>query len=168
MVDTREYLRNRFAANPSEITQFLSAFSGTAWGSSSGVPRPGDLDRSNYDSICKLVDPRELTDLLVAKYGAELKVDEYERFSDRPVEIRLASQFVYLHRHIRAASEKKEPGAVAKPTAVPPPAKAAAKAPEKKASATPKTKAKGSAKPTVKATQAQKSARKTATKPKKK
>ena len=117
MVDTREYLRNRFAANPSEITQFLSAFSGTAWGSSSGVPRPGDLDRSNYDSICKLVDPRELTDLLVAKYGAELKVDEYERFSDRPVEIRLASQFVYLHRHIRAASEKKEPGAVAKPTA---------------------------------------------------
>jgi hypothetical protein len=115
--ECREYLRKRFAANPSEITQFLSAFSGTAWSGSSGVPRPGDLDRSNYDSICKLVSPSELADRLVATYGAELKIDEYERLSDRPVDIRLASQFVYVHRHITAPPEEKENGALVKPTA---------------------------------------------------
>ena len=60
--------------------------------------------------------------------------------------------------------------AVAKPAAVPPPAKAAAKAPVKKAKGTAEAKTKSSAKPTVKATKEnpQKSAKKTATKPKKK
>jgi hypothetical protein len=57
------------------------------------------LDRGNYDSICALVNPQELTERLQALYGSELKTDEYERFSDRPTDVRIASQFAYLHRH---------------------------------------------------------------------
>jgi len=92
------YLNARLDVDPSEIEAFLAAFAPVAWGMESGLPRPGDLDRGQYDLISKLINPEGVVQRLRARFGSALRTDEYERSEEVALGFRMASQFAHIHR----------------------------------------------------------------------
>jgi hypothetical protein len=105
--EVAKYLESRFATVPGEAEEFLVTFLGTAWGMESGLPQKADLDRPQYDSIAKLVDPLLVLAHLRKQYGAEIDgADQYQPQAV-PQPKRASLQFAFCHRMAQQAPTDK-------------------------------------------------------------
>lgn len=103
-------LANRLVAcldsDNSEVDHFLDAFVGEAWDMSTGVPHRSDLDRNDYDSIARLIDPEVVAARLRLRYGPELDSPQYHQNAQVPLAHRFAHQF--MHMHVNAVAQADE------------------------------------------------------------
>jgi hypothetical protein len=106
--DIKKALEDRFASHPDEVDAFLDTYVGDSWGMESGLPSRADFNRGEYDSIAKLVDPNVLVDNLRQRYGKEVEATEFYQSRDVPVAMRIARQFVFIHRAVEKEKEKAE------------------------------------------------------------
>jgi len=93
----QEALRAQLSTSPDLVDSFLACFVGEAWGIESGIPRPGDFERRQYDSVSKLVGADYIAANLKARYGAELDVPQEYPPEAMDQARRLAHQFMNVH-----------------------------------------------------------------------
>jgi hypothetical protein len=101
---SNEYVRDaliaRFDVLPAEVDSFLSCFVGEAWGMDSGLPRPGDLRREQYNSLSELVPAQYIAANLMRRLGGELENPQQYPDENWSAPRRLAHQFMYLHQYV--------------------------------------------------------------------
>lgn len=96
----RRTLESHFNSKPEQLDDFLACYVGEAWGVESGLPRPADFSRNQYDSVCALISADFIVENLRLRYGAELETPQ-----DYPSEAmaqprRVAHQFMSVHQHV--------------------------------------------------------------------
>lgn len=96
----QEALRTQLDASPEWVDPFLLCFVGESWGVESGIPRPGDFDRRQYDSVSKLVGADYIATKLKERYGAELSTPEEYPSEGMGQARRVAHQFMNVHNHV--------------------------------------------------------------------
>ena len=73
----------------------------------SGLPVPGDLERNQYESIKKLVDPEIIDRKIKEIYGDEIQLDNYHKFDNvKSDKERVSKQFCYVHKIAKSEQEK--------------------------------------------------------------
>ena len=95
----KQRLAALLAHDPANASRFLRAVTVVAWGMESGIPSVSDFDQGAYNSLASLLDPGALDARLSEIHGQALDADAYERDPDIDVDLRLARQFSWLHRH---------------------------------------------------------------------
>jgi hypothetical protein len=109
--DTKEvakYLEKSFDASDRNILEFLKTYLPTAWGLESGLSQKDDFERSQYNSVAKLIDPNIVANKLIAIYGNDIKdVTGGFEYRAKPVDERVAYQFAGIHNHVRSESQAK-------------------------------------------------------------
>jgi hypothetical protein len=96
----QEALENRFNAEPNEVDTFLSCYVGEAWGMETGLPRPADFQRDQYNSVSKIISAEYIAANLRQRYGAEL--DSPQNYPDERMaqSRRVAHQFMSVHQFV--------------------------------------------------------------------
>lgn len=98
------HVQQRLAAHiscaPEQLDLFLACYVGEAWGMESGLPRPSDFGREQYNSVSRLIPADEIAINLRLRYGAEL-----DAFQEYPPDTmtqsrRIAHQFMAVHHHV--------------------------------------------------------------------
>ncbi|KAA5845894.1 NTPase KAP [Pseudomonas chlororaphis] len=100
MSHVRGILESHFSSEPEHLDDFLACYVGEAWGVESGLPRPADFSRNQYDSICSLISAEFIVENFRLRYGTELETPQ-----DYPSEAmaqprRIAHQFMSIHLHV--------------------------------------------------------------------
>ncbi|MDQ1094059.1 hypothetical protein QE400_003472 [Xanthomonas sacchari] len=93
----KDALRAQLDASVDLVDAFLACFVGESWGVESGIPRPGDFDRRQYDSVSKLVGADYIAAKLKERYGAELDSPEKYPAEGMDQARRVAHQFMNVH-----------------------------------------------------------------------
>jgi len=96
----QEALRIQLNASPEWIDPFLACFVGESWGVESGIPRPGDFERRQYDSASKLVGADYIATKLKERYGSELNIPEEYPADGMDQARRVAHQFMSVHNYV--------------------------------------------------------------------
>jgi len=96
----RAVLETGFTASPEDVDQFLSCFVGEAWGMESGLPRPADFRREEYDAATNLVPAMFIAANLSHRYGEQLAPPQQYPGEDLPLALRVAHQFMCIHQHV--------------------------------------------------------------------
>lgn len=93
-------LRTTFEANPDLMDRFLATYIGESWGMETGLSRPSDFERSEYDAVTRLLSGDYIVANLRERFGEELD-DPQEYLQDSiPLARRIAHQFTYIHRYV--------------------------------------------------------------------
>jgi hypothetical protein len=82
---------------------------GEAWELESGLPRPSDFQRREYDNVSHVIPAEYIAANLRQRYGAEL--DNPQNYPDdrMPQPRRVAHQFMNVHQHVlRAANVEQQ------------------------------------------------------------
>lgn len=93
-------LEARLNATPAELDDFLACFVGEAWGMESGLPRPGDFGREQYNAASQLVPASYIAANLRLRYGAELDSPQSYPPDAMVQPRRVAHQFMVVHQHV--------------------------------------------------------------------
>lgn len=109
--EVEKYLTESFDSAPTNVTDFLATFLGTAWLIESGLPKRSDLERDNYDAIAKLVSPEVIMGKLKALYGSKLDDPQFYQSDSVSVADQVAYQFAYVHNKVLEERKKKEEAA---------------------------------------------------------
>lgn len=96
----RATLETRFTFSPEDVDQFLNCFVGEAWGMESGLPRPADFRREEYDAVTNLVPAMLIAANLRQRYGDQLALPQQYPGEDLPLALRVAHQFMCTHQHV--------------------------------------------------------------------
>ena len=89
-----------FNEHPEELDSFLACYVGEAWGMESGLPRPADFEREQYNSVTDILPGEYIAANLRQRYGPELdKPQEY--LSEAMTQSRrVAHQFMRIHLYV--------------------------------------------------------------------
>lgn len=93
-------LEARFTSSPEEVDQFLNCFVGEAWGMESGLPRPADFRRDDYNAATNLVPAMLIAANLRQRYGAQLDAPQQYPGDELSQALRVAHQFMRIHQHV--------------------------------------------------------------------
>lgn len=93
-------LKTLFDAAPEQVDAFLACYIGEAWGMESGLPRPADFGREEYDSVSNFILAEYVAENLRFRYGAELNTPQYHTPDAMISARRIAHQFMYVHHHV--------------------------------------------------------------------
>ncbi|HDS1565626.1 TPA: AAA family ATPase [Stenotrophomonas maltophilia] len=93
----QQVLRAQLDKSTDRVDAFLACFVGESWGVESGIPRPGDFERRQYDSVSKLVGADYIAVKLKERYGAELDSPEEYPAEGMDQPRRVAHQFMNVH-----------------------------------------------------------------------
>ncbi len=93
----KDALSAQLDASADLVDAFLASFVGESWGVESGIPRPGDFDRRQYDSVSKLVGADYIAAKLKKRYGTELDSAEEYPAEGMDQARRVAHQFMSVH-----------------------------------------------------------------------
>ncbi|GAB3055952.1 KAP family P-loop NTPase fold protein [Stenotrophomonas tumulicola] len=93
----QQALRAQLKTSADHVDAFLACFVGESWGVESGIPRPGDFDRRQYDSVSKLVGADYIAAKLKEQYGAELDSPEEYPAEGMDQPRRVSHQFMNVH-----------------------------------------------------------------------
>jgi hypothetical protein len=106
------HLRRRLLEWPGAVDDFLSAFSGRAWGMESGVSRRSDFDRNAYDRVADLIEPEFIVERLVAKYGKGFRYLQEEGAPETHEQWQrhTASRFLDINQSVLKEKEEGAPG----------------------------------------------------------
>jgi hypothetical protein len=102
------YLRGLLEADPAAVDDLLATYVGKAWGLESGLSHRADFERHAYDGLAKLIDPDFVMAKLRARYGDELDSPEFHHSRETPLGRRIAHQFAYIHRAVKAQAAAAE------------------------------------------------------------
>jgi hypothetical protein len=98
--DIQAYLAARFNTDARECLKFLGTFVGRAWGIESGLSRPSDFDRDNYNAVIKYISADTILEKLREMFGNVLDDPQYHHSDQTPFETRLAYQFSFVHKSV--------------------------------------------------------------------
>jgi len=111
--EPRDYLKKHLTADPESIFALMKCFLGSTWAMDTGMPIESDLERNSYDVLARFIDPEDVAQILLSKYGNELSNPQFHLSNREPRDFRLASQFMYIHKRV---SEERKAEASKKPT----------------------------------------------------
>lgn len=100
------YVRKIIDADLGQLDVFLACFVGLAWEAGTGLSHVSDLRRDNYNQINGYICPSYIVQKIKAKHGSEVDNPEYFQSSDIPVSLRLARQFIFLHKHVKKTEQE--------------------------------------------------------------
>ena len=96
----QQKLEMLFDAEPEQLDAFLACYVGEAWGMESGLPRPADFSRENYNSVSRIIRAEYVAANLRQRYGDELNAPEYHAPETMAQSRRIAHQFMSIHQHV--------------------------------------------------------------------
>ena len=108
----RQRLDTLFDAAPEQLDDFLACFVGEAWSMESGIPRPADFGREQYNSVSHFISTEYVATNLRLRYDAELDNPQNYPPNTMAQFRRVAHQFMTVHQHVL-----QEQHAAAEPTA---------------------------------------------------
>ncbi len=89
-----------FDAAPEQLDRFLSCYVGEAWGMDSGLPRPADFAREQYDAVTHLISAVYVATNLRLRYGEELEFPQSHPPDTMVQDRRVAHQFMAVHQYV--------------------------------------------------------------------
>jgi predicted KAP-like P-loop ATPase len=89
-----------FDAAPDQLDAFLGVYVGEAWVMASGLPRPADFGRDEYNSVSHFIPAEYVATNLRLRYGAELDTPQFHPSDTMAQPRRVAHQFMAVHRHV--------------------------------------------------------------------
>ena len=96
----REYLTQAIEANPQNAATLIEGFLPPAPADEGG--QPGDLTRIIYETLRKIVDAEAVLRALQRATGESLQSPVYHSEFSRPLEIKIAHQFAFVHHAVLA------------------------------------------------------------------
>jgi hypothetical protein len=96
----RRRLEELFDTVPAQLDTFLSCYVGEAWGLESGLPRPADFEREQYNSVSYLLPANYIAENLRLRYGAELDTPQNYPPDTMAQSRRVAHQFMTIHQYV--------------------------------------------------------------------
>lgn len=93
----QSHLVSVFAKEPKSLALFLQAMAPRVWGMDSGVSRVGDLDGDQLKNIKLIIDLDTLAKLIRKHLAGDFENPEMESDKPRPMEQRLAEQFMFVY-----------------------------------------------------------------------
>ncbi len=96
----RERLVATFDVHPEELDLFLACYVGEAWGMESGLPRPTDFRREQYNSVTHLLPAEYVAANLRQRYGPELDTPQEYPPETMTQSRRVAHQFMEAHLYV--------------------------------------------------------------------
>lgn len=96
----RRRLETVFNAAPEQLDTFLGCYVGEAWGMESGLPRPADFRREQYNSVSHLIPAEYVAENLRLRYGEELETPQNYPPDTMVQPRRVAHQFMAVHLHV--------------------------------------------------------------------
>lgn len=96
----REQLVARFDAHPEEIDSFLASYLGEAWELESGLPRPADFRREQYNAVTYVIPGEYIAANLLQRYGHELDMPQEYPPDTMKQSRRVAHQYMWVHLHV--------------------------------------------------------------------
>ncbi|MHB1401710.1 MAG: KAP family P-loop NTPase fold protein [Thiobacillus sp.] len=113
----RQRLETLFDAAPEQLDDFLACYVGEAWGMESGLPRPADFGREQYNSVSHLIPAEYVATNLRLRYGAELDTPQNHPLDTMAPPRRIAHQFMAVHEYVlQEQHATAEPAAEEEPT----------------------------------------------------
>ncbi|QLG88552.1 NTPase KAP [Chitinibacter bivalviorum] len=94
----QQRLEALFSATPEQLDAFLACYVGEAWGIESGLPRPADFERRQYDLVSQLIPAERVASNLRLRYGAELDSPQQYPPETMTQSRRIAHQFMTVHQ----------------------------------------------------------------------
>ncbi|MBY6308309.1 KAP family P-loop NTPase fold protein [Alcaligenes faecalis] len=96
----REQLVATFDEHPEELDSFLACYVGEAWGMESGLPRPADFQREEYDSVTNILPGEYIAANIRQRYGSELDTPQEYPPETMMQPRRVAHQFMRIHLYV--------------------------------------------------------------------
>ena len=106
----RQKLETLFDATPEHLDVFLDCYVTEAWGIESGLPRPSDFRREQYNSVSHLISAEYVARNLRLRYGAELDAPQDYPPDTMAQARRVAHQFMTVHLHVLHEEQAAEQG----------------------------------------------------------
>ena len=104
------HLLQVFERDPHQIGAFLQCMAPRAWSSDGGPPRVGDLDDNQMKSMKLLIDLDVLADLIRQHCPGDFDKSEWSHDDERPVDQRMAEQFMFIYRRWQREGEPPDRG----------------------------------------------------------
>lgn len=105
----REQLVATFDEHPEELDSFLACYVGEAWGMESGLPRPADFQREQYDSLTNILPGEYVAANLRQRYGHELDIPQEYPPETMAQSRRVAHQFMGIHLYVLQLPPEADP-----------------------------------------------------------
>ncbi|MGB5853407.1 MAG: P-loop NTPase fold protein [Rhodanobacter sp.] len=96
----REKLVATFDEHPKELDSFLACYVGEAWEMDSGLPRPADFRREQYNSVTSILPGEYVAANLRQRYGPELDTPQEYPPETMTQSRRVAHQFMGIHLYV--------------------------------------------------------------------
>lgn len=96
----RRGLETLFNSAPEQLDTFLGCYIGEAWAIESGLPRPADFEREQYNSVSHLIAPEYIVANLRSRYGEELEAPQTYPPDTMTQPRRVAHQFMTVHQYV--------------------------------------------------------------------
>jgi hypothetical protein len=100
VVHVRQRLETLFDAAPEQLDTFLGCYIVEAWGVESGLPRPADFARAQYDAVSYLIPAEYVATNLRLRYGEELDTPQNHPPDAMLQPRRVAHQFMTVHQAV--------------------------------------------------------------------
>lgn len=104
-----EQLIAAFDEHPEELDSFLAFYVGEAWGMESGLPRPADFRREQYNSVTDILPGEYIAANLRRRYGPDLDTPQEYPPETMMQSRRVAHQFMGIHRHVSQHPPEADP-----------------------------------------------------------
>ncbi|EOB3110741.1 MULTISPECIES: KAP family P-loop NTPase fold protein [Yersinia] len=95
-----QQLETLFDGVPEQLDTFLDCYVGESWGIESGLPRPADFRREQYNSVSQLISAEYVATNLRLRYGTELDTPQSYPPDNMAQSRRVAHQFMAVHQHV--------------------------------------------------------------------
>lgn len=105
----RRQLVTTFDEHPEELDSFLACYVGEAWGMESGLPRPEDFRREQYNSVTYILPGEYVAANLRQRYGPELDTPQEYPPETMTQSRRVAHQFMEIHLHVLQHPSEADP-----------------------------------------------------------
>ena len=101
--EVTEYLDALFSDTPEYAVVLLKGLRPTTTGMDSGISRPGDFGKGQYDNLSFIADPEMVQQHLLRHFDDGLDMpDQYPRSDDTESDVVVAQQFLWVHEHQRS------------------------------------------------------------------
>lgn len=107
--EARSHIRAALQREPRVVLDLMRSFLPTSWGSS-GIARRGDFERSQYDSLIKIIEPEAIEEALREHIGERFVVpDNFIHFEEGiDADLKLALQFAWLRSRLSTERPERE------------------------------------------------------------
>lgn len=98
--EVKQYLLKALNENPESVVEFLKCYLPIQWSAGYYVPRKGDFERDQYNSLAEYIDPSLIYQLLQNIYGSKLDNPEYDESDNkqRSLDEKVVNQFAFIHQ----------------------------------------------------------------------